>query len=184
MAKIELREYTVNQDALLPRVVSGGAQNPSGGSQGMAEASIDIPYWGTVPAGALTETGERSRARITVRLSQIKGSAAKLRHLSVEQAAFSMYGDENLFALQIRGESMVEAGIEDGALILFRRATDASPGQVAVVMVDGEATLKRVFVKGVKTELRPCNESMASIWVETDRLRIKGVMVGRIEKAA
>lgn len=75
---------------------------------------------------------------------------------------------------------MVEAGIEDGALILFRRATDASPGQVAVVMVDGEATLKRVFVKGAKTELRPCNESMASIWVDSDRLRIKGVMVGRI----
>ncbi|MBN8216644.1 MAG: hypothetical protein J0L75_08365 [Spirochaetes bacterium] len=185
MAKIELREHTINLDALGP----GGAFGPptAGSTREPVTPSrdaIDIPFWGTVPAGVLTETGERSGVRLTVKRSQIRGHSGRGRSPAGEAAAFSMHGDENLFALQIRGESMVGAGIDDGDLILFRRTAEASAGQIAVVMVDGDATLKRVFIHGAKTELRPCNDQMAPIWVETDRLRIKGVMVGKIEKAA
>ena len=80
----------------------------------------------------------------------------------------SMLGEGTFFALRVRGESMIEAGIHDGDLVVVRKQEDATPGDVVVAMLDDEATVKTLARQGGKTVLRPENASMSPIPVTPD----------------
>ena len=56
----------------------------------------------------------------------------------------SLQGRGDLFALRVQGESMIEAGIEDGDIVVLRRQETAENGEIVVAMIDDEATLKRI----------------------------------------
>ena len=70
---------------------------------------------------------------------------------------------DSLFALRVRGESMIEAGILDGDIIIAEKTCYAENGEIVVAMIDDEATVKRFFREGGKYRLQPENSSMQPI---------------------
>ncbi|HXF92121.1 MAG TPA: transcriptional repressor LexA [Nitrospiraceae bacterium] len=83
------------------------------------------------------------------------------------------------FALRVKGESMLDAGILPGDLVIVRRQTTARSGQTVIALVKQEATIKTFYQKADRIELHPANPSMTPIVVTpTDDFRIEGILVG------
>ncbi len=81
------------------------------------------------------------------------------------------------FALQVRGDSMVDDHILDGDHVIVERRTEARDGEVVVALLEsGEATLKRIYREAGRIRLQPANAAMAPILV--DRVDVQGVVVG------
>ena len=87
----------------------------------------------------------------------------------------SMFGDGEFFILRANGESMIDAGIETGDLVVIRKQTCAEDGQIVVALVEDEATLKRLYREKGKVRLHPENRAMDDIIV--DDCIIQGVAV-------
>ena len=87
----------------------------------------------------------------------------------------SMFGSGEFYILRAHGESMIEAGINPGDLVVIRRQETAENGQIAVVLVDEEATLKRLYVEDNRVRLHPENSEMEDFYV--DHCIIQGVAV-------
>jgi len=87
---------------------------------------------------------------------------------------------DDVFGLRVRGESMINAHIVEGDLVLVRRQDHAHPGDIVVALVDGEATVKRFAREGHAVLLRPEHPTMAPIVVREGEkdLRILGKVVG------
>ena len=83
---------------------------------------------------------------------------------------------KELFALRVRGESMIKAGILDGDLIIARRTPTAENGEIVVALIDDEATVKRFYKEYGGFRLQPENDTMEPIY--TDHLMILGRVVG------
>jgi len=94
----------------------------------------------------------------------------------------SLLGPGERYALRVRGDSMIEDGIQDGDLVLVRRAARAENGQTVVAVVDGQATLKRFFRRGAQVELRPANEALRPTRWPAARVEIRGVLVGLLRR--
>jgi repressor LexA len=115
--------------------------------------------------------------------------AAGVMHEAIEQhdrldfdAVFNNKRN-NLFALKVSGDSMIDAHIEDGDYVIIRKQQNAQPGQIVVAQTpDGEATLKRYFPEKSKKRIRlqPANSSMAPIYVKD--CRILGIVSGVVRK--
>lgn len=99
--------------------------------------------------------------------------------LALDLEMLGMRSGEGLFALQVSGESMIEAGILDGDLIFVKRQEQASRGEMVAVMVDGAATVKRYYPEGDRIRLQPENSSMEPIWVRADEAR-ETLILGRV----
>ena len=86
----------------------------------------------------------------------------------------------NIFALVVSGDSMIEDGIHEGDLLFVKQQAQARRVQIAVVMVDGDATVKRFFPEGDRIRLQPANSSMEPIFVDrrSGDVEIVGVAVG------
>lgn len=91
----------------------------------------------------------------------------------------SLFGDGELYLLHTHGESMVDIGIRPNDLIVIRRQNYADDGQIVVALIDGEATLKRLFHRDGKIVLHPENRQMQDIVVEN--CEIQGVLVSCIK---
>ena len=85
-----------------------------------------------------------------------------------------------VFALIITGESMIEDGIHDGDYVFVRQTKDARNGQITVVLVDGEATVKRFYRERGHLRLEPANSAMEAIIVDdtAGEVAIIGIVVG------
>jgi repressor LexA len=86
------------------------------------------------------------------------------------------------FALKVKGQSMIEDGILDGDFILVQKQSTAANGEIVVATVDNESTVKRIYAKEQRFELRPANSSMQSMWYPIDQVQIQGVVVGLLRK--
>ncbi|HUT79014.1 MAG TPA: transcriptional repressor LexA [Polyangia bacterium] len=84
---------------------------------------------------------------------------------------------EDLFALRVRGESMTGAGILPGDLVIARRQPDADHGDIVVALVDDEATVKTLFKRGRRVELRPANPGFEPIVPDPSTLRLLGRVI-------
>lgn len=89
-------------------------------------------------------------------------------------------GNGSSFMLRVRGESMIEAGIMDGDLILVQQTREANNGEIVVAMIDGfesEATVKTFYKENGHIRLQPENSSMSPIIVKDATIlgRVKGV---------
>jgi repressor LexA len=83
------------------------------------------------------------------------------------------------FALEVRGDSMIEAGILDGDIALIRRSDAADTGDIVVALIDDEeATLKRFRRRGASIALEPANTSYEVRILPPNRVRIQGKLVG------
>ncbi|MEM9780960.1 MAG: transcriptional repressor LexA [Pseudomonadota bacterium] len=85
------------------------------------------------------------------------------------------------YALEVRGDSMIEAGIHDGDVVVIRRQTTAETGDIVVALIEGqEATLKRFRRKGEAIALEAANPVFETRLYRADRVRVQGKMVGLI----
>jgi repressor LexA len=87
---------------------------------------------------------------------------------------------EDVFMLKIRGDSMIEAGIFDGDMVLVKKDSFASNGDIIVALVEEEATVKRFFKEGAKYRLQPENPTMEPII--TDELTVLGKVIGLVRR--
>jgi len=88
---------------------------------------------------------------------------------------------EGRYVLEVKGDSMIEAGIFNGDLVIIRESATADNGDIVVALIDnGEATLKKLRKHGDRVELIPANQSMAPMIYPADRVHIQGVVVGQV----
>lgn len=127
-----------------------------------APASTEIPLLGRIAAGAPVES--------------LPGTE------TLNFADFT--GDPNTYALQVRGESMIEDHICDGDYVLVEKASTARDGEIVVALVDGvETTLKRFYREaGDRVRLQPANSAMQPIFVAGSALTIQGKVLAVLRK--
>ena len=88
---------------------------------------------------------------------------------------------ENRYALEVKGDSMIEAGILNGDLVVVQQSETANNGDIVVALIDnGETTLKKLRKHGDRVELIPANQSMAPMIYPADRVHIQGIVVGQV----
>jgi len=75
-----------------------------------------------------------------------------------------MLGNDDVFALHVQGESMIDAGIFDGDIVVIRRQQSAVNGEIVVAMIEDEATVKRIYYEADRVRLQPENPTMDPIY--------------------
>ena len=92
---------------------------------------------------------------------------------------------ERVFALRVKGDSMIDEHICDGDIALIENRSEARDGEIVVALIDGaRATLKRLFRFGPDIELRPANPQHESIRLPADQVLIQGVFRGLLRPGA
>jgi len=95
----------------------------------------------------------------------------------------SMVGSGSHYALEIDGDSMIEAGILDGDTIVVQRCDSAENGAIIVALIDEqEATLKTLYKKGPDVALKPSNRDFETLTYPANRVRIQGRLVGLLRQ--
>jgi repressor LexA len=117
---------------------------------------VAVPVLGRVAAGGLEEALD-----------------APENHISVQ----THHPPEELFALRVRGRSMVGAGILPGDLVVVRRQPTADSGDIVVAMSGSDATVKQLKLRGRRVELHPANPRFKPIVLEPDAVNILGKVI-------
>jgi repressor LexA len=90
---------------------------------------------------------------------------------------------KNQFALRVKGDSMIDAQIADGDVVICRRARTAHKGDIVVALTDdGEATLKYWYPEANRIRLQPANSSMKPIYAR--HVQVLGIVTGVVRKVA
>jgi repressor LexA len=103
---------------------------------------------------------------------------------TIEVPTQLLRGKENVFALKIKGMSMVDALINDGDIVLMQAASTVENGQMAAVWLKNEkrATLKKVFISPDRIRLQPANSQMKPIYADPDDCEIQGRVIAVIRQ--
>jgi len=143
---------------------------------------------------------ERSNTARNIRLTGLVGETAVLNILGLVTAGIPIEAIEvpepvevpryllkgtNNFALRVRGDSMMDANIEDGDVIIVKPQAQANSGQIVVATINGEATVKKLDMQPEGVILRPCNRSVQYQPIhiaQTDAFALKGVVVGLLRQ--
>ena len=111
-----------------------------------------------------------------------------MRRLSIEQRETLNFADfaggSNTYALEVRGESMIEDHICDGDMILLERTSDVRDGEIVVALVAGmETTLKRIYREaGGRIRLQPANSALQPIYVPAEDVQVQGRLLAVLRK--
>ncbi|WP_347267017.1 transcriptional repressor LexA [Paracoccus sp. (in: a-proteobacteria)] len=146
-----------------PRVIEGSAATPlPRGALEVSVSAVDLPVMGRIAAGVPIEA-----------ISEVS------HHIAVPGSMLS--GQERHYALEVRGDSMIEAGINDGDVVVIREQGTAENGDIVVALVEGsEATLKRYRRKGGMIALEAANPAYEPRILPEDKVRVQGRLVGLI----
>jgi len=89
---------------------------------------------------------------------------------------------EQVYALRVKGTSMIDALVNDGDIVLMQPATTARDGEMVAAWLkrEQEATLKKLYREGSRVRLQPANDTMAPIYTEADNVEVQGRVVGAI----
>ena len=104
---------------------------------------------------------------------------------SVKVDRFFIGQNREVFALRVKGDSMIEAGIFDGDYVFIRKQLQASSGEIVVAMIGDEATVKRYYPEGDTIRFQPANSAMSPILVRKRDFRsvnLLGVVIGVYRK--
>ena len=95
-----------------------------------------------------------------------------------------MVGREETYVLQVKGDSMIEEQIRDGDYVIVENRRFARDGEMVIALLDGETvTLKKLYREGGgRVRLQPANAALQPIYVDQDRLRVQGVVIGVLRK--
>ncbi len=142
-----------------PNVIEGSLGRVRAASEDEGGKPVAIPVMGRIAAGTP--------------ISAIQNRSHTI-HMPPEMLTT---GDH--FALEVRGDSMVEAGIFEGDLALIKKTDNADTGDIVVALIDDEeATLKRLRRKGASIALEAANSAYETRIFGPDRVRIQGKLVG------
>ena len=143
-----------------PNVVQGRFDAPLPGRTVESDTeTIALPLYGRIAAGTPIEA-----LRDPERAVEVPGS---------------MLGKGEHYALEISGDSMIDAGILDGDTAVIERCDTAENGEIVVALLDdAEATLKRLRRKGASIALEPANRSYETRIFGPDRVKVQGRLVG------
>lgn len=142
-----------------PSVIEGNLGRVRSASEDDSGRPVAIPVMGRIAAG-----------------TPIEAIQTKSHTISVPP---DMLSTGEHFALEVRGDSMIDAGILDGDTVLIRRSEGAETGDIVVALIDDEeATLKRFRRRGASIALEPANTSYEVRILPPTRVRIQGKLVG------
>ena len=146
-----------------PRVIANAKPaRPRGAISIVDSPAVQLPLMGRIAAGVPIEA-----------ISEVS------HHVAVPGTMLS--GREHHYALEVQGDSMIEAGINDGDVVVIREQDTAENGDIIVALVDGsEATLKRYRRRGGMIALEAANAAYEPRILPEDRVRIQGRLVGLI----
>ena len=94
----------------------------------------------------------------------------------------SFVRDENSFILTVQGESMIDAGIQDGDFLVVRRQNYADDGDIVVALLGEEATVKRFYLEGRRVRLQPENPTMDPIILPVNEVQVLGKVSGLLRR--
>ena len=136
---------------------------PSADAPSAEERNIDVPVLGRIAAGVPIEAIQHETDRLSVPGAMLSG------------------GEH--FALEVQGDSMIEAGILDGDTVIVRRADTADNGEIVVALVrDEEATLKTLRKKGGSIALEAANPAYETRIFGPGEVKVQGRLVGLIRR--
>ncbi|MFZ1218540.1 MAG: transcriptional repressor LexA [Chthoniobacterales bacterium] len=124
----------------------------------------DIPIYGQIPAGMATLTEQ-----------SIEG------HVSLDTSSVNASNNGRTFALRVRGDSMIDAHILDGDIVILEDRKDVQNGDIVAALIDGDTTLKRYVMEHGRPYLKAENPLYPDL-VPARELRIQGVMVSLVRK--
>lgn len=156
------------QSGFQPNVIRGGGHKaPPQFSETpaayIAGSSVNVPIMGRIAAG--------------VPISAIQNHAQDIA------CPPDMIGPGEHFALEVKGDSMIDAGIYEGDIVIIRRQSSANNGEIIVALVEKEeATLKRLRKKGASVALEAANPNYETRIFGPDQVDIQGRLVGLIRK--
>ena len=127
----------------------------------MLAAVREIPILGRVPAGKPFLSEENAEGLLTITNDM---------------------GSGKLFALQVKGDSMIDAGILEGDRVIVKQQGTAENGEIVCALIEGEATLKRFYRKNGVVTLKAENQKYPLITVSQGEFRILGKVVGLMRK--
>jgi repressor LexA len=165
----------------LPDSVAHGISN-GGRSRGFNPSVIEGDL-GRVRAASGASEEDDSRRPIAVPVMGRIAAGTPIEAIQTRSHVINMPADlltaGEHFALEVRGDSMIEAGILDGDIALIRRSEAADTGDIVVALIDDEeATLKRFRRRGASIALEPANTAYEVRILPPNRVRIQGKLVG------
>jgi len=126
--------------------------------------AVDLPLWGRIAAGTPIEALRDHSATVGVPASLLGRNAEH-------------------YALEVAGDSMIDAGILDGDTVIIERGETAENGTVVVALVDNEeVTLKRLRRRGASIALEPANKAYETRIFGPDRVKVQGRLVGLLRR--
>ena len=146
-----------------PRVIEGDRPAPNPNAMELEGIhALEVPVMGRIAAGTPIEA-----------ISEVS------HHVAVPGSMLS--GNGHHYALEVKGDSMIEAGINDGDVVVIREQKTAENGDIVVALVDDEeATLKRFRRHGSSIALEPANSSYETRVLPDDMVKVRGRLVGLI----
>lgn len=150
-----------------PRVIDGDApgSSPANTASGLAvEAQhvMELPVMGRIAAGVPIEAIAHASHNVTVPGDMVSGAG---QH----------------YALEVKGDSMIDAGINDGDIVVIRETSTAHNGDIVVALVeDHEATLKKFYRRGNAIALEAANPAYETRVLPEDKVKVQGKLVGLI----
>ncbi len=130
-----------------------------------SEGGYEIPVLGKIAAGVPIEAIQHEIGRVS--------------------APVDLLGNGEHYALEVKGDSMINAGILEGDIVVLRRSDTANTGDIVVALVDGEeATLKRLRKRGASVALEAANPRYETRIFGPDRVEIQGRLVALIRRYA
>ena len=150
-----------------PSVIEGSLgkkqEEPKAPASANDSGSTGIPVMGRIAAGVPISAIQENTHQITV--------------------PAEMLGAGEHYALEVQGDSMIEAGIFDGDTVIIRNISTASPGDIVVALVnDEEATLKRFRRKGASIALEAANPAYETRIFAANQVKVQGKLVGLIRR--
>ena len=124
----------------------------------------EIPIYGHIPAGMATMAEQTAEG-----------------HVSLDTASVNASKNGRTFALRVRGDSMIDAHILDGDIVILEDRKDARSGDIVAALIDGETTLKRYVVERGRPYLKAENPLFPDL-LPARELVIQGVMISLVRK--
>ena len=147
-----------------PQVINGGKPDsrPPAATPIEAIHAMELPVMGRIAAGVPIEAISEVSHNVAVPGQMLRG------------------GGEH-YALEVKGDSMIEAGINDGDVVVIRETRTATNGDIVVALVeDNEATLKRFFHRGDVIALEAANPAYETRVLPQEKVKVQGRLVGLI----
>ncbi|MEZ5855224.1 MAG: transcriptional repressor LexA [Hyphomicrobiaceae bacterium] len=172
----------------LPDAFSSGEAQGQGAPQQASGASVHPLPTGQrrAPAPAYHQTHESTGAISVPLMGRIAAGvpiSAIQEHTQDIACPPDMLGNGEHFALEVKGDSMIDAGIHEGDVVIIRRTQTATDGDIVVALVEHEeATLKRIRKRGQSVALEAANPNYSTRIFGPDQVEVQGRLVGLIRR--